>query len=118
MMAGEDPVGTFREASRILEHSRVFEAADAIRRVVAISVGESRVVRAVRRLAADFGGLSYAERMRYALLAIGIAAVSYVLMASALPRTARPNIPLAAGMLILVVCGGVATKRRRLQSRT
>jgi hypothetical protein len=32
MMAGEDP-GTFREASRIIEHSRVFGAADAIRRI-------------------------------------------------------------------------------------
>jgi hypothetical protein len=113
MMAGEDPVGTFRDASRIVEHSRVFEAADAIRRVATISVGESRVVRAARRLAGDFGGLSYAERTRYALLTIGIAAVSYLLMVSALPRAARPNIPLAAGVLIVVVCGGVARLRPR-----
>jgi hypothetical protein len=111
-MAGELSAGAFQEASRIIEHSLVFGAADAIRRVATISVGESRVVRAVRRLAADFGGLSYAERARYALLAMGIAAVSYVLLASTLPRGIGPNIPLAAGMLILIVCGGVATRRR------
>lgn len=111
-MWGEERAGTFEEASRIIEHSRVFEAADTIRRLATVSAGESRVVRAARRLASDFGGLSYAERTRYALLALGIAAVSYVLMASALPRAARPNSPRAAGMLILIVCGGVATKRR------
>ena len=111
-MRGEDSVGTFREARRIIEHSLAFEVADTIRRTATVSAGESRVVRAARRLAGGFGGLSYAERTRYALLTIGIAAVSYVLTASALPRAARPNIPLAAGVLILIVCGGAITRIR------
>jgi hypothetical protein len=110
-MRGEELAGEFPEASRIIEHSRVFEAADAIRRVAAVSVGESRVIRVARRLVSDFGALSSAERTRYALLTIGIAAVSYVLMASTLPKGIRPNIPLAAGVLLLIVCAGVATMR-------
>ena len=103
--------GAFQEASRIIEQSRVFEAADAICRIATISFGESRAVRDVRKLAADFGGLSHGEQARYALLTMGIAAVSYALMVLSLPRGARPNIPLAVGALILVVCGGVATRR-------
>ena len=59
VMAGEQGAEAFQEASRIIEQSRSFEAADAIRRVVAISFGESRAVREVRTRAADFGGLSY-----------------------------------------------------------
>jgi hypothetical protein len=116
-MRGEQLAGEFLEASRIIEHSRVFEAADAFRRVATISVGESRVVRAARRLADDFSGLSSAERTRYTLIAVAIAAISYVLIASALPRAVRPNLPLAAGALILVVCGGVATRRGSFKNR-
>lgn len=113
MMAGENHVDTLRGASRIIEHSRVFKAADAVRRIATVSADESRVVRAGRKLAADFSELSSAERARYKLLMIGIAAISYVLIASSLPRAIRPNLPLAAGVLVLIVCGGVATKRRR-----
>jgi hypothetical protein len=112
-MAGRESEGGFQGASRIIEHSRVFAVADAIRRSSTIGFNESRVVRLVRRLALGFGGLPSAVHTRHALLAIGIAAVSYVLMASALPRAIRPNIPLAAGVLILIVCGGVATLRPR-----
>jgi hypothetical protein len=117
-MAGDERAGTFRDASRIIEHSRVFEAADTIRRLATVSAGESRVVRAARKLAADFGELSSTERARYTLLTIGIAAASYVLIGSTLPKAIRPNIPLAAGVLILIVCGGVATKRRSRAMRS
>jgi hypothetical protein len=110
-VAGERNEGAFQEASRIIEQSRVFEAAEAICCVAATSFGESRAVREVRTLAADFGRLSHAEQTRYALLTIGIAAVSYALMFLSLPRGVRPNLPLAVGVLILVVCGGVATRR-------
>jgi hypothetical protein len=110
-MAGERNQGAFQEASRIIGQSRVFEAADAICRVAATSFDESRAVRWVRKLETDFGTLSYAEQARYVLLTIGIGAISYALMVLSLPRGTRPNIPLAVGVLILVVCGGVATRR-------
>lgn len=94
--------------THIIEQSTLVTALEAAGRPLAASVDTSRALQTARKVVRDFQRLPIGERALCAMLTAAVAAIANVVMATMLPLQARPSQPLAAGVLVLLLCAGAA----------